>query len=65
MICVGYPCDNCKNKGDGLIDGWKPWCKAYPDGIPYEVALYKKNDDFSECNNGYYYDPIKEKWPEI
>lgn len=55
MICVGYICDGCKHLHE-KIDGWKPACDAFPDGIPNEHALYADREKTPVCNNGIGYE---------
>ena len=57
MICI-TDCQYCKHE-KGLVDGWKPSCDAFPEGIPMDFdygAIKQKN----ECNNGIGYEPKSE-----
>lgn len=49
MICV-VDCGKCKHQRN-LLDGWRPCCDAFPDGIPmnFDFSRIKK---IEECNNG-------------
>lgn len=60
MICIGYACDSCKHKRP-KVDGWKPACDAFPEGIPSKLIVYAKKEDLNECNNGIGYEPEKIK----
>lgn len=42
-------CAWCKHY-NGLIDGWLPACKAFPEGLPSPKIFDPKED--VECNNG-------------
>ena len=62
MICL-HPCDECIHIHEKLVDGWKPACDAFPEGIPdsvYEINVTK----LKECNNGIKYElnPKYKKW---
>lgn len=56
-----HPCFRCKNfieKAEHQ-SGEFGRCKAYPDGIPYEVFAYMDYWDKPEnCNNGIGFEPI-------
>ena len=54
MICVDYDCNRCAHLHKELLDGWKPTCKAFPEGIPGERMRLK--DDGTECANGLKYE---------
>lgn len=54
MICIGYNCDKCKHQL-GMV-GYKPACKAFPQGIPLEI-YNRLNGSTEECANGYKYEP--------
>ena len=57
MVYVDWSCDLCKHKL-GMKDGWKPTCKAFPEGIP--VKYVEKGTDIpalAECANGYKWEP--------
>lgn len=58
MITVDWPCDLCRNR-IGMIDGWKPNCKAFPDGILTRL-LDVDVRDLPECANGYKWEPKEE-----
>lgn len=45
MVCIAL-CDYCKHYTE-MIDGWKPACEAYPDGIKKDFYGSHK-----ECANG-------------
>lgn len=49
------PCKKCKN-WIGMVDGWLPACKAFPEGMPYDFED-EKIPEMAECNNGYKYEP--------
>ena len=51
MTRIDYPCDRCKYSHNELLDGWKPACDAFPDGIPVSM-LHVKVEELPECNNG-------------
>ena len=57
MIYVDWACDKCANR-IGMKDGWKPICKAFPDGIPVEM-LNTDPAKLKECNNGIGFEPEK------
>lgn len=61
MICVDYQCDRCIHRHEVLVDGWKPGCDAFPEGIPYELALSDDPKKMTDCNNGICYQPTEEK----
>lgn len=55
-------CKRCKNFLSGGIDAdeWK--CKAFPNGIPYEV--YSRMDPWKppkDCNNGIGFEPKEDE----
>ena len=56
MICVGSDCDKCKNQ-IGMVDRWKPACRAFPEGIPSD---HYGNQYGKPCNNGIGYEPDPE-----
>lgn len=58
MICIGYNCDKCKHQTE--MAGYRPACKAFPQGIPSEV-LNRPLNSTEECANGYRYEPDAEK----
>lgn len=60
MICIDDHCSACKHIRDN-IDGWKMACDAFPDGIPNEILLMKKEEwtKMRECNNGIGYEKDK------
>lgn len=55
MICVN-DCGWCKHINDKKLDGWRPCCEAFPDGIPFDFD-YSKVKEIKECNNGIGYEP--------
>ncbi|MCH5297885.1 MAG: glutamyl-tRNA amidotransferase [Ruminococcus sp.] len=57
MICV-VDCGECKHQKP-LIDGWRPCCDAFPDGIPMDFD-YSKVKEIKECNNGIGFEPIEQ-----
>lgn len=59
MICVDYPCFNCKHIRDNIHtqEGIKCACDAFIDGIPVDNLLYKSVEELKECNNGIGYVP--------
>lgn len=57
-----HPCLRCKNfiKRDESDIGELGICKAYPNGIPYEVYSYMHHDSKpSDCSNGIGFEPIE------
>lgn len=50
MVCV-TDCIYCKHQREELLDGWRPCCDAFPEGIPMDFN-YSKVKDLKECNNG-------------
>lgn len=54
MICV-VDCGNCKHQSK-LLDGWRPCCDAFPDGIPMDFD-FGKVKEIKECNNGIGFEP--------
>lgn len=57
MVLIGL-CDWCIHY-NGLIDGWLPCCKAFPEGLPWGFM----EKEGVECNNGFQFEvnPDKEK----
>ena len=55
MICIS-DCFECKHQRDELLDGWRPCCDAFPNGIPmdFDYSMVKKT---KECNNGIGFEP--------
>ncbi len=51
MIKVDYSCDRCIHAHKELLNGWKPACDAFPDGIPVSM-LDVIPEKLPECNNG-------------
>ena len=43
MICIS-DCFECKHQRDELLDGWRPCCDAFPNGIPmdFDYSMVKK-----------------------
>ena len=56
MIKITW-CSTCKNF-TGMKDGWKPTCKAFPDGIPYDFDT-GLDKEIKICNNGIGYEEEK------
>lgn len=55
-------CLECKNRIREDKPKDNPFCKAYPDGIPYDVWIEKSkpNIDVNKtCNNGYKFEQEK------
>ena len=50
MICI-VDCGKCKHHKKFLLDGWKPCCDAFPNGIPMNFN-FGKVKEMKECNNG-------------
>lgn len=50
-------CGFCKN----LLpkkDGWRPCCKAFPDGMPFDYCCERVDvSKLEECANGYKFEP--------
>lgn len=58
MICVGFLCDECKNEYDDVLNpGHRPYCLAFPNGIPIEHYRYSGKKDLTNCNNGIGFEP--------
>lgn len=49
MIYISDCCE-CKHQRDELLDGWRPCCDAFPDGIPLDFK-FGKAKEMKECNN--------------
>lgn len=55
MICVN-DCGFCKHIKDEKLDGWRPCCDAFPNGIPLDFD-YSKVKEVQKCNNDIGYEP--------
>lgn len=56
-----HTCELCKNFIQ-YDENWEAYCKAFPNGIPYDV--YNKIDPWKppkECNNGIGYEPEEDE----
>lgn len=49
MIYISDCCE-CKHQRYELLDGWRPCCDAFPDGIPLDFK-FGKAKEMKECNN--------------
>lgn len=61
MICVNNPCDLCKNMLGIKEGGYRPCCKAYPDGIPESYYFDINPKELKECANGYKWEPREDE----
>lgn len=55
-------CLDCKNRVRDSVPKDVAFCKAYPDGIPYEVWIEKSKpsaDKNAPCPNGYKFEHLK------
>ena len=55
MICID-DCATCVHNRLTKIDGWKPACDAFPEGIPLGFPTGNAKN-LKECNNGIGYEP--------
>ena len=50
MICIS-DCSKCKHQRKDLLDGWRPCCDAFPNGIPLDFK-FGKVKEMKKCYNG-------------
>lgn len=50
MICIS-DCSKCKHQRKDLLDGWRPCCDSFPNGIPLDFK-FGKVKEMKKCNNG-------------
>ncbi|MDR1328604.1 MAG: glutamyl-tRNA amidotransferase [Oscillospiraceae bacterium] len=63
MIAVDARCDSCANCHSELLDGWKPACEAFPDGIPADFYLRIDPAELPECADGIGFEPVEVSVP--